>query len=521
MSTDGVDKTGYLPETDWPTAPQTFDQPTVAEPSLDTVDHSVVPHPAGADPIDRVHSLFARVASEFFGTFLVMLAIFVTIGARARGMVGAIELEISRYAATGLAVAAVVAGFDTVSAHFNPAVSLAHAVSKKLSWRDFGLYAVAQLVASWSAAVSASYLIGGKTSRAIPNASRVSTSRTLVLELIASAVVITMYLATHKRLRHVRPVFVGGSVMAASLVIGRATTLGLNPARTLGPALWDRFGTTTWIFIVAPLAAGLIVGLCALLAEDSDPNSLLLRGLAEFVGSFGVFFVGLAGIRSAGGVVAAANFYLGPPIAILALGVLLRTRTYFNPAATLAMMLAKRLRLIEGLTVVAAQSAGAILAVVGLKVWLREQYRPITSIHPIPRIGGSTLFLLELIASIVLLAVVVRRGSNATGPAFVAGATLAMVSSLAYFGRSYLNPAWAIGTATGSSNGKSSLGLPVGWDMPTLPSHLPWLVGGPVVAAVIVGLATRFLPENGRKPKPTQPTQSADESAATAIHAAA
>ena len=427
----------------------------------------------------------ARVLAEFAGTFVLLLGVFLIIGARGRSLLDPVALDLGRYATLGLMLFVTISYFDDVSAHFNPAVSLAHAVAKKLSWRDFAAYSFVQTVASLLAAITASVLVGGPTRRVLPNAARVSSPRAFLYELGATLLLVAAYFASEHRLRSLRPVLIGAAGVCAALTIGRFTTLGLNPARSLGPAVWNRFGTTTWIFVVAPLLGGLAVGLLARItpmissAKSSSPSiGLALRGMGEFSGTFLTLFLGLAGIRAVGGVIGMGIFFLGPSGLLFAGALLLRSTAYFNPAITAALAIAGRLKPREALVFVLAQLGGAVLAVQALRSWLQGETRGLLPIVPTDRLTTGRLFVLEALAAAIVICMALRHHHHTSGPAMVAAATFATTSSIGLFARSNANPAWAIGTACG-------------WTFTTEPHRLFWLVGAPLLSAVVIGFVYR------------------------------
>jgi aquaporin NIP len=426
-----------------------------------------------------------RLLAEFSGSYLLFLGVFVVIGARSRSLFDTVALDLGRYATLGLMLFVAVSFFDASSAHFNPAVSLGHAIAKKLSWRDFAAYCAAQTIASLLAAMTATMLVGGPTRRVLPNAARVSSLRAFLFEFGATLLVIAAYFASENQLRPLRALLVGSAAICAALTVGRFTTLGINPARSLGPALWNRFGSSTWIFLVAPLLAGLVAGTAARLTPmvlavvSSSPSfSLALAGVGELAGTFLTMFLGLAGIRAVGGIIGVGIFYLGPPALLFVGALLLRSQTFFNPAITIALVLARRLNPLRALVLLAAQTTGAILAVEALRSWLQGETRQAAQIIPVERVTPARLFVLEVIVGAVVIGMALRQSNQITKPAAVALTTFAMTATLGGFGRGNANPAWAIGTATG-------------WIYTTPPRQLIFLVGGPLLSALLLGVLNR------------------------------
>ena len=125
-----------------------------------------------------------------------------------------------------------------------------------------------------------------------------------------------------------------------------------------------------------------------------------------------------------------------------------------------------------------AQITGAILAVNVLRTWLQGDTRRVIPIRPLDRITTIRLFVFEAIALAIVLVVAIRQHHRILGPVAVAVTTFAVGASLGGFGRSNSNPAWALGTATG-------------WNFTTEPRHLVWLIGAPMLSAVIIGAIFR------------------------------
>ncbi len=450
-----------------------------APPTMPPVNASVDAAPA---------TIRSRLVSEFVGTFAILLAAFVVIAARGRGLSDAISTEVGRFGTVAIVLFAIMTVFDATSSHFNPAISFAHAVSKRMPWRDCGIYILVQTVASLFAAIAASLFVGGRTRRVLPNAARVSSGRALVLEFVASLCLVAIYLGTERRLRNLRPMLVAIAMGAGALTIGRFTTVGMNPARSLGAAIWGGFGSTTWLFLIAPLLAGVIVGFGARIATKV-PLSIWVLLLSEFLGSFLALFLGFAGLRTTGFVVGQFIYVVGPPVALFICALITGSRTYFNPAIGLALVVARRLSPGEGTKLVLPQLAGAVAAVVALRAWLPGSMVAAVEIEPMLRITMPRLFVLECLAAMVVMLVVLRRDHPILGPVGVASATLAMTLSIASFGRSHLNPAYAVAALVGGS-GSTEL------------RNLVWIIGGPFVGMLIVAAIYRWVE---RKPAQSLP----------------
>ncbi|WP_162458354.1 aquaporin [Pseudactinotalea terrae] len=238
-------------------------------------------------------SLLPRVAAELFGTFVLVTAIIVT---AAFGTLGASSTPLHIALAGGLALTAMVVAFGSVSgAHLNPAVSLGAAIAGRLSWADLVPYIVAQTLG----AVAAGGLLRVITPSALPTALGIgdvgtfisgtangfgdhspiaalsqgqvtfSTAQALVIEAVATAVLVAVVLAATRRPHPGAPLAIGATLTIAILVAAQVTNAAINPARATGTALFAEPWAIQqlWLFWVAPLLGGVIAGLVALLIQ--------------------------------------------------------------------------------------------------------------------------------------------------------------------------------------------------------------------------------------------------------------
>ncbi|MEP9361862.1 MIP family channel protein [Nocardioides sp. CN2-186] len=177
----------------------------------------------------------------------------------------------------GVAVMVMAYAFGRVSgAHFNPAVSVGAAVSGRISWRDVLLYVVAQLVGAIAGALALFVLMQGfdgwdRHGNMGQNffgdqGSGYAWWAAFLLELLMTAVFVTVILAvTDERNEHpsLAPLTIGFTLAAIHFVAIPATGTSVNPARSIGPALfagWDSI-QQLWLFILAPLVGAAIAGL--------------------------------------------------------------------------------------------------------------------------------------------------------------------------------------------------------------------------------------------------------------------
>ena len=148
-------------------------------------------------------------------------------------------------------------------AHFNPAVSLAFAVTRHFAWRRVGAYWIAQLT---GALLAASLLRASLGDRAHVGATLPSGSQgqALVWELVLTffLMFVIMAVATDTRaVGEAAAVAVGGTVGLDAMFGGPITGASMNPARSIAPALVSGDVHALWLYVVAPLAGAAVAAL--------------------------------------------------------------------------------------------------------------------------------------------------------------------------------------------------------------------------------------------------------------------
>lgn len=177
----------------------------------------------------------------------------------------------------GVAVMVMAYAFGRVSGgHFNPAVSVGAAVGGRMPWSQVGLYVVAQLVGAVAGALALFVLMHGFSGfDAEGNMGQNSFGdqgsgyawwAAFLLELVLTAVFVTVILAvTDERNEHpsLAPLAIGFTLAAIHFVAIPATGTSVNPARSIGPALFAGGDAIIqlWLFILAPLAGAAVAGI--------------------------------------------------------------------------------------------------------------------------------------------------------------------------------------------------------------------------------------------------------------------
>ena len=174
--------------------------------------------------------------------------------------------------AFGLAIVASAYVIGEISGcHVNPAVSLAMLLDKRMSFKDFFGYVIAQVLGA-ILGTSILYLILYNSSIGVASlganfygaasANNITLLGAIVTEIVLSFVFIYTILgvtADNKK-ASVAPIVIGLTLTFVHLLGIGLTGTSVNPARSLAPALFlgGKALSQVWVFIVAPLVGGAI-----------------------------------------------------------------------------------------------------------------------------------------------------------------------------------------------------------------------------------------------------------------------
>jgi aquaporin Z len=216
-----------------------------------------------------VRPIREQVAAEFIGMFT-----FVFIGAGSVVLSTASGSGIVGIAlAHGFAMAILVSGLAHISGgHFNPAVTVGAWVTGKIESVRAGAYILAQLAGSAAAAgllrltLSSSIWKPSSLGATLVNQSAksvgFSSGKALLLEAVLTFFLVFTVFATAVDDRGTFKTIAGfgiGLIIAADILVGGVLTgASMNPARSFGPALVAGKWTDFWVYILGPLAGGVI-----------------------------------------------------------------------------------------------------------------------------------------------------------------------------------------------------------------------------------------------------------------------
>jgi MIP family channel proteins len=156
----------------------------------------------------------------------------------------------------GLVVAAMIYGLGHISgAHFNPAVTVGFAVARRFPWRLVPEYIGAQVAGAVLASTLHRFLL--KPSRFGATIPTVGPMQTIGFEAIGTffLMLVVISVATDKRVNGAVPgIAIGATVALSGLFMGPFTGNSLNPARSLGPAIYETAALPHfWLYLLGPI----------------------------------------------------------------------------------------------------------------------------------------------------------------------------------------------------------------------------------------------------------------------------
>ena len=202
-----------------------------------------------------------RLLAEFFGTLMLVV---VAAGAPVVNAVsGGGVSPTARVVAPGLIVMALIYATGAVGgAHLNPAVTVCFAVRGNFPWVRVPGYVLMQLVGAASAALFMRAVLGnvGELGATLP-AAGIEDGQALALEVMLTLGLVSVILGTASGAKNIgtnAALAVGAYVAMAGMWAAPIAGASMNPARSFGPALVGGHWRSAWVYVVGPLAGGLL-----------------------------------------------------------------------------------------------------------------------------------------------------------------------------------------------------------------------------------------------------------------------
>lgn len=231
-----------------------------------------------------MNDLLKKCIAETIGT-----AVLVFVACGVAVVTGGYAWHIATALAFGLALIAMAYSIGNISGcHINPAVSLAKAIRKELTWKEFGWYVFSQCIGAILGAVILGICLRGKFDalggNEIQSTLAASTAMdgkktldawsyidALLVEVVLTFIFVMAVLGVTDERHHsgkYAGIVIGLTLTVVHLIGLSFTGTSVNPARSLGPAILQAIaGNTTslsqiWIWILAPLAGGALAAVC-------------------------------------------------------------------------------------------------------------------------------------------------------------------------------------------------------------------------------------------------------------------
>lgn len=180
--------------------------------------------------------------------------------------------------AFGIAIVSGAYGIGAISgAHLNPAVSLGMVMAGRMPLGDFIGYAVAQVAGAIAGAAILLVIASGKADYVLATnglgqngfgagyLGQYSLTAALVFEVVATFLFVTVILGATGpgSTAGFAGLAIGLTLAAIHLVGINVTGVSVNPARSIGPAVFvgGKALADLWVFLVAPLAGGALAGI--------------------------------------------------------------------------------------------------------------------------------------------------------------------------------------------------------------------------------------------------------------------
>lgn len=189
-------------------------------------------------------TLLRRCFVEFLATFFLVLAIGITVSKGVPSLVP-----------TAVAVAIIIGFYGPISgAHINPAFTLAYTLCKKFPLKELIPYCISQILGANLAVICLELSLRGDVATKLCTVLKTSTPNQLLmeplfLEFLASFIFMVMILnilSSEILSLKYQGVWIAIAFIMVCILFGDKTDLILNPAKSLGTALFQYKGSTSF-----------------------------------------------------------------------------------------------------------------------------------------------------------------------------------------------------------------------------------------------------------------------------------
>jgi aquaporin Z len=221
--------------------------------------------PVYAAPAPQYGIAARKYVTEFIGAFFLTFAVGVA------ALTGSVFVPL---AAGATLMVMIYAGGHISGGHYNPAVTMAALVRRRIGISDAVAYWIVQVVGGIAAGALARAVVNPATVKTLTLSGHTEAAAAVVEVLITFALCyVVLNVATSKD----QPgngffgLAIGFTVVAGAFAVGGISGGVFNPAVAFGGATAGLFGwSTIWVYILVELAAGVAAGLAFLALNPGD-----------------------------------------------------------------------------------------------------------------------------------------------------------------------------------------------------------------------------------------------------------
>lgn len=194
-----------------------------------------------------------KYLSEVIGTFILIFAGTgcVIVNQQTAGALGLPGIA----AVWGLVIIALIYAFGDISGtHLNPAVTVAFAIDKRFEWKEVPAYLGSQLLGALVASFLLHFLFPDNKTLGITQPAG-SELQSFILEAVMTFILMMVILRVSvgaKEKGITAGIAIGGTVWFLVLFGGPISGTGLNPTRSIAPAIVTGNFQALWIYVTAP-----------------------------------------------------------------------------------------------------------------------------------------------------------------------------------------------------------------------------------------------------------------------------
>ena len=200
------------------------------------------------------------VLAELLGTFLFMTMGYLSVAAFGAASVPTPALLVVPFG-FGLGLLAAIFAFGHVSGgHFNPAVTVAMILDRRINVVDGAGYIIAQVIGAIGAAALVLIAVSQKAvaSGITAPGTGISDMGALLIEIVATAGFLAVILGATRRNASLAALAIPLTLVAIHFATATLTGTSVNPARSIGSAVVGGDVSKLWIYLVAPILGGIL-----------------------------------------------------------------------------------------------------------------------------------------------------------------------------------------------------------------------------------------------------------------------